>query len=148
MQEKGWNFKPEVIAAICTEFSEALFETVVNSSLRKSRIFRLIPDRQVDAWQLISVKISRQRSFDISTTKGKLLGHAHARTHFSILFIKRPNPGMCRTWNFLDMCAMVANLVSQHCWFQNSFAQSRDHGSVKMYSSSLRNHNGDGRIPS
>ena len=28
----GWNIKPHVIAAICTEFSEALFEAVVNSS--------------------------------------------------------------------------------------------------------------------
>ena len=37
-----WTFKPDVIAGICTEFSEALFEAVVNSSSRKSRIFRLV----------------------------------------------------------------------------------------------------------
>ena len=36
---EGWNIKPDVIAGICTEFSEALFEAVVNSSSRKSRIF-------------------------------------------------------------------------------------------------------------
>ena len=29
---EGWNIKPVVIAAICTEFIEALFEALVNSS--------------------------------------------------------------------------------------------------------------------
>ena len=29
---EGWNIKPDVTAGICTEFSEALFEAVVNSS--------------------------------------------------------------------------------------------------------------------
>ena len=29
---EGWAIKPEVISSICTEFSEALFEAVVNSS--------------------------------------------------------------------------------------------------------------------
>ena len=29
---EGWAVKAEVISAICTEFSEALFEPVVNSS--------------------------------------------------------------------------------------------------------------------
>ena len=29
---EGWAIKPEVISAICTELSEALFEAVVNSS--------------------------------------------------------------------------------------------------------------------
>ena len=29
---EGWNIKPDVIAGICTEFSEALFEAVDNSS--------------------------------------------------------------------------------------------------------------------
>ena len=28
----GWNITPEVIATICTEFSEAFFEAVVNSN--------------------------------------------------------------------------------------------------------------------
>ena len=29
---EGWTIKPDVIAGICAEFSEALFEAVVNSS--------------------------------------------------------------------------------------------------------------------
>ena len=29
---EGWNIKPEVIAAICTEFCEPLFKAVVKSS--------------------------------------------------------------------------------------------------------------------
>ena len=29
---EGWNIKPEVVSAICTEFSEALFEAIVGSS--------------------------------------------------------------------------------------------------------------------
>ena len=29
---EGWTIKPDVIAGICTEFSEALFEAVLNSS--------------------------------------------------------------------------------------------------------------------
>ena len=45
---EGWSIKLEVIVAICAEFSESLFEVVVNSSWRKSRIFRFNPDRQVD----------------------------------------------------------------------------------------------------
>ena len=28
---EGWAIKPDVIAGICTEFSETLFEAVVNS---------------------------------------------------------------------------------------------------------------------
>ena len=32
LAREGWNIKPELIATICTEFSEALFEAVVNSS--------------------------------------------------------------------------------------------------------------------
>ena len=28
----GWTTKPDVIAGICSEFSEALFEAVANSS--------------------------------------------------------------------------------------------------------------------
>ena len=28
---EGWNIKPDVFTGICTEFSEALFEAVVNS---------------------------------------------------------------------------------------------------------------------
>ena len=29
---EGWKIEPEVIAGICAEFGEALFEAVVNSS--------------------------------------------------------------------------------------------------------------------
>ena len=32
LAEGGWNIKPEVISAICTDFSEALFEAIVKSS--------------------------------------------------------------------------------------------------------------------
>ena len=32
LSREGWTVKLDVIAGICTEFSEALFETVVNSS--------------------------------------------------------------------------------------------------------------------
>ena len=31
LQGEGWDFKSEVIAGTCTEFSEPLFEAVVNS---------------------------------------------------------------------------------------------------------------------
>ena len=41
---------------------------------------RLNPDRQVSAWQLISVNINLQWSSDISTIKEKLLGPDHACT--------------------------------------------------------------------
>ena len=44
---------------------------------------------------------------------------------------KRPNPGGVPIWNCLDMCVTVANCGSQRCWFLNSFAQLRDHGSFK-----------------
>ena len=27
---EGWNIKPDVISAICSDFSEALFEAIVN----------------------------------------------------------------------------------------------------------------------
>ena len=43
LREKAWNIKPDVIAAICTDFSEALFEAIVTSSCRTSRIVRLNP---------------------------------------------------------------------------------------------------------
>ena len=32
LSEEGWTVKPDVIAGICKEFSEALFEAVDNSS--------------------------------------------------------------------------------------------------------------------
>ena len=53
-----------------------------------------------------------------------------ARILLSSSPFKKPSPGMCPIWNCLDMCVLVTNLVSQRCWFQNSFAQSRDHGSL------------------
>ena len=77
---KGWDIKSEVTAGICTEFID-LFESVVNSSSRKNRIFRLFLDCRVDTWRLISVTINRQRSLDAPTTKEKLLGPARSHTH-------------------------------------------------------------------
>ena len=112
---EGWNIKPEVIATICTEFSEALFEAVVNTSRRKSRIFRLIPDCQMDVWQLVSVNINRQRSLDISTIKEKLLGPAHARTHTpAILSIQET-----KSWDVpnLDLSGYVC--YGSKSWFRN-----------------------------
>ena len=115
---EGWNIKSEVIFAICTEFTEALFEVVVNSSWGKRHIFRLNSDRQVDTvffqhkencWSLLT----RARSLPPSSP------------------FKRPSPGMCPTWNCLDMCVQTANLKSQRCWFLNSFAKLRDHGILK-----------------
>ena len=129
---EGWHIKPEVIATICTEFSEALFEAVVNSSWRMRHIFRLIPGRQVDIWQLISVNIIRQRSLDISTIKEKgWVPFVHARTVLQSCPSKTPNLGMSPLWNYFESYVTEANFGSQPCWSLNSFAQLRDHGSSK-----------------
>ena len=65
------------------EFVQSLvrlsFETVVNSSWRMSRVFRLKPDCREVAWQLIAVNIKRQTSADIKVIKEKLLGLDHTR---------------------------------------------------------------------
>ena len=74
----------------------------------------------------------RQRSSDISTIKEKLLGPAHACTHSpTILSIQETKSWDMPNWNCLDMCVTVANQGSQRCWFLNSLAQLRDHGSLK-----------------
>ena len=105
LARKGWNIKPDVVAGICTEFGEALFEAVVNSSSRRSRIFRRTPDRQVDIWQLISVNINRQRSLNAPTVKENCWGLlVHTRTLLPFSSFKRLSPGMCRVWNCLEMC--------------------------------------------
>ena len=62
----------------------------------------------MDIWQLISVNINRQRSLDAPTIKENcwcLLEHTRTLLPFSPF--KKPSPGMCRTWNCLDMCVMV-----------------------------------------
>ena len=55
----------------------------------------------------------------------------HTRTLLPFSTFKRLSLGMCRIWNCLDMSVIVASVVSQRCWFQNSSAQFRDHGSLK-----------------
>ena len=65
---EGWSIKFDVI--------EAIF--IVKSSSITSSWFRLNPACPVDTWQLISMNVNRQRSFDISIIKEILLGPAHA----------------------------------------------------------------------
>ena len=118
LAEEGWNIKSEVIVAICTEFSETLFETVVNSSWRKSRIFRVNPDRQVD-----TVFFQHKENCSCLLMRARCLPQSSP--------FKSSSPGMRPTWNCLDVCVGTVNLGSQRCWFTNSFTKLRYHGILK-----------------
>ena len=77
---EGWDIiNSEVTAGICTEFSEPLFEVVVNSVWRFDRVPSPFPDGQDVTWQLISVNTNRQTSNEMKVIKEKLLGLEHTR---------------------------------------------------------------------
>ena len=87
-----------------------------------SRWVRLKPECQVDAWQLISVNINRQRSSEISTMKEKCWGVlTGAHTLLPSSRFDRPSLGMSPIWNCLGMCVcygcksgFATLLVSEH----------------------------------
>ena len=127
-----WNYNSSA-RKMSVQTHEALFEEIVKSSWRKSRNFRLNPDRQVGR---LGADFSKHQSPTVCRHlhhEGKTLGTCSRvhRNSYHPLHSKRPSPGMCPIWHCMDMCFTVANLGLQRCWFLNSFAQLRDHGSLK-----------------
>ena len=67
---EGWNSEPESLPQSVQRLVRPLSRPLSNQADARVAFFRLNPDRQVDAWQLISVYVNRQRSLDTSTILG------------------------------------------------------------------------------
>ena len=61
LADQGWIINHDIIGAICTDYSEALFEAIVKTSWQQNRLCGFCPKVQGYTWQLISVNINRQR---------------------------------------------------------------------------------------
>ena len=118
------GFDMHVVSTICTDFNEALCETLVKSSSHLTCIARCLSKDQAGTWKLISVNINHQCSVDISVIVEKLLTPVCTRTHLPVI-----SPYL--NWNCRVMSVMEANLGSSLCWFRIGFSKLRDRGGSK-----------------
>ena len=82
--EEGWVTNLPEVSAMCTDFSDVFFETMVKSRWQVNRMAGFAHQAQVNNWQLDSVNTNRQCSSDVSViaTSGACSNARTCTCHF------------------------------------------------------------------